>query len=208
MPSRDLVAGFRTVARRLRDRDLRSLWFTALSFARIYRRLILLERSLGTVPPVSFAASFRVAALEDNEVGAYLAFRRDQDAATIRSRLSQGHRCFAVWHQEQIVHAAWAATGRAPIEYLTRDLTLDSGEVFVFDAYTEPAFRGQGASPVRALVLGHHFRTHGYQRVLTAVHPENTVGFRPLEKLATRRVGVIGYLGIGPWRWHFCHRRR
>jgi hypothetical protein len=201
------VAGLRAFGRHLRDRGLRGLWSKALSFGRIYRRLILLERPLSAIPEVSIPASLRVTVLQDSEIGAYLGFRRDQGAAKIRCRLAQGHRCFAVWHEDQIVHAAWAATGRAPIEYLSRDLALRPGEVFTFDSYTAPAFRGRGASPLRALVLGQHFRAHGYQSVLTTVLPENTVGFRPLEKVGAERVGVIGYIGVGPWRWHFCHRR-
>ncbi len=204
----DPVAGLRIVGRHLRNWALRVLWFKALSFGRIYRRLTLLERPLSAIPEASSPPSIRVTELSDSEIGAYLTFRPDQDAETIHRRLAQGHRCFAVWHEDRIVHAAWAATGRAPVEYLSHDLALDPGEVFVFDSYTALAFRGRGASPLRALVLGRHFRAHGYQSVLTAVHPENTAGFRPLEKVGARRVGVIGYIGIGPWRWHFCRRAR
>ena len=188
-------------------RALRDLWFKALSFGRIYRRLVLLDRPLSAIPDIATPASLRVTVLADSEINAYLALRRDQDATTFRGRLGKGHHCFAVWHKEQIVHAAWAATGRAPIGYLSRDLTLAPGEVFVFDAYTAPTFRGRGASPFRALVMGEHFRDRGYRSVLTAVHPENTVGFRPLEKVGAKPVGLIGYFGMGPWRWHFCHRR-
>ena len=204
----DAVAGLRAVGRRLRDRELRGLWFKALSFGRIYRRLILLERPLSeAMPDASIPPSIQITVLRDSEISAYLALRPDQGAAKIRCRLAHGQRCFVVWHAGQIVHAAWAATGQAPIEYLSRDLALGPGEVFVFDAYTAPASRGRGASPLRALVLGRYFFTRGCRCVLTAVHPENRAGFRPLEKLGAERVGVIGYLGIGPWRWHFCRRR-
>jgi len=208
MAGHDLFAGVRHFARRLFDRNLKTLWFSALAISRIYRRLIVLERSLSVATPISIATSFRVAPLEDTEVGAYLALRRDQNAATIHRRLAQGHGCFVVWHQGEIVHAAWTATGRVRIEYLSRDLVLHTGEVFVFDAYTGTAFRGRGASPLRALVQGNHLRAQGYDRVITMVSPENTVGFRPLEKVGTKPVGVIGYVGIGPWRWHFYHRSR
>ena len=98
--------------------------------------------------------------------------------------------------------------GAGPIDYLSRDLALQPNEVFVFDAYTLPTFRGRGLSPARALVLGQHFRSRGYHRLLTAVHPENAVGFRPLGKLGTKPVGMIGYVGIGGWRWHFRRERR
>jgi hypothetical protein len=187
---------------------LRTLWFAGLSFTRIYRRLILFGRTLNQADPeIPLPGSMRVAILAESEIRAFLAFRPDQDASEIRRRLDQDHRCFTVWHEQQIIHAAWAVTGRVHIEYISRDLALAPNEVYVYDAFTAPAFRGRNASPVRALALGEHFRSHGYRRLLTAVRPENKVGFRPLEKVGTRRVGVIGYVGVGRLRWHFCRWR-
>ena len=186
---------------------VRDIWFSGLAFLRLYRRLILLERPVDpAVGPPPATASMRVAVVGDEAIEAYLAFRPDQSEEEIRRRLAEGHLCFAVWHVERIVHAAWVAVGRAPIEYLSRELDLDPDEVFVFDAFTTPGFRGHGASPLRALAVGRHFATRGFRRVLTAVHPENRTGFRPVEKVGSRRVGVLGYVGIGPWRRHFRRR--
>lgn len=187
---------------------LRTLWFAGLSFTGVYRRLVLLERSLEQpLPEIPVPGSMRVTMLAASEIEAYMAFRPDQDASEIRRRLDQDHRCFAVWHEQRIIHAAWAATGRARIEYLSRDLALAPDEVYVYEAFTAPGFRGRNASPIRALALGEHFRSRGYRRIVTAVRPENTVGFRPLEKVGTLRVGVVGYVGVGRLRWHFCRRR-
>jgi GNAT superfamily N-acetyltransferase len=192
---------------RLDAQELADLWFAGLAFLGIYRRLVLLERPVSpAVPRIQTRTSMRVNLLGPDELTAYLAFRPDQSGEGIRRRLKEGHVCFAVWHEARIVHAAWVAVGRAPIEYLARDLSLGPDEVFVFDAFTAPAFRGHGASPLRALAVGQHFGVRGYRRVLTAVHPENRTGFRPLEKVGSRRVGIVGYAGIGPWRWHFCRR--
>jgi hypothetical protein len=203
MRSSDIAA----VLSRLRTR-LRTLWFGGLSVARVYRRLTLLARPLDQAgPEIPVPPSMRVAPLAASEVDAYVAFRPDRGAAEIRRRLDQGHECFAVWHEGRIIHAAWAVAGRAHVEYLSRDLELESGEVYIYDAFTAPAFRGRNASPVRALAMGAHFRARRCRSVLTAVRPENTAGFRPLEKVGTEPVGVIGYIGIGPLRWHFSRRR-
>ena len=184
------------------------LWFAALAAARIYRRLVLLTRPVGlSEPELAAPPGVRIALLIPEEIGAYLAFRPEQSDAEIRARLSRGYRCFAAWHEQQIVHAAWAATRRAPIDYLSHEIELSPDEVFVFDAFTAPASRGRNLSPLRAVVMGRHYHEHGYRRVLTAVHPENRIGFRPLQKVGTRPVGLIGYVGIGPLRWHFCRRR-
>jgi len=189
-------------------RPIAELSFAALSAARIYRRLVLLARPVGlSEPELAAPTGVRIAVLTPEDIGAYLAFRPEQSGAEIRARLSRGYRCFAAWQEQQIVHAAWGATQRAPIDYLSHEIELCPDEVFVFDAFTAPASRGRNLSPLRALVMGRHYHEQGYRRVLTAVHPENRVGFRPLEKVGTRPVGLIGYVGIGPLRWHFCRGR-
>ena len=189
-------------------RPLADIWFAALGAARIYRRLVLLARQLGSAAPELAAPSgVRIAVLAPEEIGAYLAFRPEQSGAEIRVRLSRGYLCFAAWHGEQILHAAWGATQRAPIDYLAYEIDLSPDEVFIFDAFTAAAARGRNLSPLRAVLMGRHYYDRGYRRVLTAVHPENRVGFRPLEKVGTRPVGLIGYVGIGPLRWRFCRGR-
>jgi len=189
-------------------RPLADLWFAALGAARIYRRLVLLTRPLApSALELSAPAGVRIDVLAPEEIGAYLAFRPEQTGAEIGIRLSRGHLCFAAWHDRQIVHAAWGATERAPIEYLSHEIELSPDEVFIFDSFTAPASRGRNLSPLRAVVMGRHYHEQGYRRVLTAVHPENRVGFRPLLKVGTRPVGLIGYVGIGPLRWHFCRGR-
>lgn len=203
----DSVFASRLLARELTQEGLKGLWFRGLSFTRIYRRLIVLERPLAEpTAEVPIALSMSVGVLDERQVPAYAVLRPDQDLAAVRRRFAKGHPCFVVWHEDQIIHAAWVATGRTTIEYLSRELVLAPDEVYVYDAFTAPRFRGCGASPFRALAMGDHLRARGYRRVLTAVHPENRRGFRPLEKVGTRRVGVIGYFGIGPWRWQFSRR--
>jgi len=184
------------------------LWFAALSSARIYRRLLLLARLLSpSAPDIAAPSPIRIAVLAYEDIDAYLAFRPEESGAEIRSRFSRGHLCFAAWHEGQIVHAAWGATHRAPIDYLSREIELGSDEVFVFDAFTATASRGRNLSPLRALAMGHHYRDRGFRRVLTAVLPENRTGLGTLEKIGTQPVGLIGYIGVGSWRWHFCRGR-
>ena len=208
MLAKDTGGGPRIGPRSPAIRPLADLWFAALGAARIYRRLVLLARPLGHfAPELAAPAGIRIAVLAPDEIDAYLAFRPEQTGPEIRTRLSCGHLCFAAWHDGQIVHAAWGATRRAPIDYLSHEIELSPDEVFVFDSFTAPASRGRNLSPLRAVVMGRHYHERGYRRVLTAVHPENRVGFRPLEKVGTRPVGLIGYVGVGPLRWHFYRGR-
>jgi len=184
---------------------IEKLWFGGLARARIYRRLILRERLLnGPSPDVFVRVQVGVSLLAPATIDAYMAFRPDQSIAEIRRRFDDGQRCFAVWHERRIIHAAWAATGRARIDYLSTEITLAPDEVWVYEVFTAPAFRGMGASPARMIEMMRYFRERGYGRLLGAILPENRSSLRLGEKVGwTRSIGVIGYLGLGPWRHVF-----
>jgi RimJ/RimL family protein N-acetyltransferase len=189
---------------------VKRLWFRGLARARIYRRLILREVPLSqSLPDPSARVSVCVSRLAAGEIGAYTAFRPDQSVAEVRRRLDEGQQCFAVWHDRRIIHAAWAVTGRAGIEYLSTEITLAPDEVCSYDVFTSPSFRGLGASPARTREMMRYFRDRGYRCLLGAILPENRSSLRLAEKVGRyRRIGVIGYVGLGPWRHVFCRIER
>ena len=189
---------------------IKRLWFRGLSRARIYRRLIIRERLLSQpFPEVPARVPVRVSLLAAGEIDAYMAFRPDQSIAEVRRRLDEGQQCFVAWHDRQIIHAAWAVTGRARIEYLSTEIALAPDEVYSYDVFTSPAFRGLGVAPARMLETIRYFRDRGYRCQLSAILPENSPGLRPGEKIGGRiRIGVIGYVGLGPWRHVFCRMER
>jgi ribosomal protein S18 acetylase RimI-like enzyme len=181
------------------------LWVKGLSFTRIRRRLVMIERTLSEpAPEISARVPIRVGVLAAGEVDAYLRLRSDQDAVEIRRRLAEGQQCFVAWHERQIIHASWAAPRLARVDYLSAEITLAPDEVYVHGVFTAPAFRGLGASPVCILEMVRYFRTRGCRRLLAVVSPENRSGFRPWEKLGYRRIGLLGFTGLGPWRRPFC----
>jgi hypothetical protein len=189
---------------------IKRLWFLGLARARIYRRLILREVPLSqTDPDVSADVPVCVSLLAAGEIDAYMAFRPDQTVAEVRRRLDEGQQCFAVWHDRRIIHAAWAATGRARIEYLSTEIALAPDEFYAHDAFTLPAFRGMNASPARSREMMRYFRDRGYRCLLAANLPENRSGLRLAEKVGRyRQIGVIGYVGLGLWRHVFCRLDR
>ena len=187
---------------------IKRLWFGGLARARVYRRLILRERLLNQPSPALPAGrKVGVSLLAAAEIDAYMTFRPDQSRAEVRRRLGGGQLCFAVWHDRRIIHAAWAATGRAGIEYLSTEITLEPDEVWSYDVFTVPAFRGMGASPARMAAMIEYFRDRGYRCLMGAILPENRSSMRLGDKVGwTRSIGVIGYVGLGSWR-HVFHRR-
>ena len=196
---------FRRALEILRREGMRALWFRGLGQT-MYRRAVVLVLPLDQpVVRATARADVVVERLTQADVDEYATFRPDTAASEAHRRLAAGHLCFVARHDGRIVHACWAATGSAWVEYLRRDLVLPERAVYHYDSYTTPAFRGRNISAVRVSEAARHFRASGYDRVIAIVVPENRTAFRPLEKAGYRRVGTIGYVGLGRWRCHFDH---
>jgi ribosomal protein S18 acetylase RimI-like enzyme len=118
--------------------------------------------------------------------------------------LSQGQVCFVARHQGTIASTCWAAKQRARIDYLGCEIGLADDEIYIYESYTAPRFRSLNIAAVRGSEMMRHFRDSGYRRFVGVLMPENKAAFRPAEKVAYRRVGVIGYVKLGPWRRFFC----
>jgi len=189
----------------LRNEGIKSFSFKALSATKLYRRLLLIHRFLdqpeGQATP---RTQVTVDLLRKNEIGEYPLFRSESDSSDIRDRLEAGQLCFIVKHKSDIVHASWAVTGRAWIEYLSTQIWLPPDEVYIYESFTSPAFRGQNISPTRSLEMARYFRNAGFRRIIAAMIPEDNRAFRAAKKTGYRPFGVIGYLKIGPWRYDFC----
>ena len=192
----------------LRREGLRSLWFHVLGET-VYRRAVLFERVLSDpIPSAPAAIPVEVSLLKPSEVDDYVAFHRGLDAAEVRGRLDRGGKCFIARHQGAIVNACWTAEGSVWIEYLGCRIELARDEVYVYNNYTDPRFRGRNIPLVRAVVMLQHFRELGYRRLVAVVVPENKAAFRSPDKAGYRPIGVIGSIKIGPWRrdrlsaWH------
>lgn len=113
--------------------------------------------------------------------------------------------CFVAWHEGQIIHATWVAFGHAWIAYLNREITLAPNEVYSYESFTVPAFRGQNVYGACLSYEQQVLKRAGYCRIVLAIMPENKAAFRPVEKAGFRPIGVIGYLRLGPWRCNFTH---
>jgi GNAT superfamily N-acetyltransferase len=165
----------------------------------------LLDAPLADVTP---RVPVHIEVLEQTDVDQYLAFRPDANLADIRQRLASGQRCFIARHQGQIVYAEWSATGRVWLGYLSYELCLAPDEVYSYDSFTTPEFRGQRIAPACSVYMQRTRREAGYTRVVMMNLPDNETSIRVSEKVGYRRFGTIGYVQLGPWRWHFCWIRR
>jgi hypothetical protein len=180
-----------------------SLWCKILALIG-YRRVLLVEQSLDApIAPVTARVPVTIGRLRETEVDEYLAFHPEVEAGDIRHRLQAGDQCFTARYQGTIVHAAWAAPGRARIDFLGRDLDLAPDEVYIDGSRTVPSFRGHNITGARSAETRRYYQEAGYRRSLAVVFPENGPACRAVERQGYRPVATIGYVKLGPWRFDF-----
>lgn len=167
--------------------------FRALATLRLYRRLFLLERLLDEpLPDFPLPPGVAIERLGPDDLDAYAAFRPGQGRAACERRLAAGHWCYATRCAGGIVGAVWLAAGWGSIE------------VYTYDLYTAPAVRGLGLTRASRVPHLRLLRALGYRRVLASVSPDNHAAWALQAAVGFRRIAQMGYVGIGPWRRHFC----
>jgi hypothetical protein len=169
-----------------------------------YRRMILMVRPLDATTP-SFSPRLPVTfeMLTERDLPAYERFRSGQGVTSIQGCLARGGRCFAVYHEGRIVHAVQVATGQVYVPYLRRRLILQAGDVYSYDSFTLPGYRGYELAPARAVHVMRYYRQEGYQRMVCLIAVENKAGRHVMQKLGYQSLGLYNYLRIGPWQRHW-----
>jgi hypothetical protein len=193
----------RRAAKTLREQGARSFALKLLSWARIYRRLLLCAIY---APPTEMKADIpvEVSLLEEGEVDEYLAADSEADPATVQRRLGEGQRCFVGRWDGRIVGSAWTALGHVWIDYLQYDLPLEPDEFFVYDIRTFPEFRGHNVSHTVGAWLGKYMTDLGFiRRGLALFFSENIPSLEMISAAGFEPVALVGYLRLGPIRRDF-----
>jgi hypothetical protein len=173
----------------------------------LYRRMLCLVYPLqGRRIPVYNAqldVEFRL--LQKDELGAYRTFRPQVATRKIESRLEQGHRCFTSWHHDKIVDAGWTATGDVAVPYLERVLSLEPGDIYSYDAYTHPDYRGYGLYMARNSLTARTNQKEGFRRSVALVAPENYTAWVILTRSGLETIGEYSFVRI-PFRGVYWQR--
>jgi hypothetical protein len=187
----------------LREEGLKSLWFKVLGEIG-YRRVTLFVREFEEHPvEIVTRVPVQLDRLQPGEIDDYLALRPEGDPDDIRRRLAAGQICFTARVAGRLVHVCWIATGRARIAYLAREIQLAPDEVYSYESFTAPEFRGSHVAPARGAYMQQTMRRSGYRRAVAVVVPENKPAYRAVEKAGFHRVGMLRTFWIGKWRRNF-----
>lgn len=197
---RSLPGSLRRAREILRQGGFRLLLVKVLGET-VHRRAVIMAFDLvgaSTPPPARIA--FDVEFLDEREIDEFLDFhpfaRRDE----IVARFERGERCLVARRRGRLVSAQWAAPRGAPIADLEVWPRLAPGEIYVYDAFTDPAFRGWGAYPAVADGLVRRFAQEGYVRMVGVVRIDADRAKRNHEQSGARRFGSVGSFRLGSFR--------
>ena len=208
-PTATRVGALRRAVEIYREEGLYALWIKFLGEF-VYRRLLYLERPLAEpLTEVAASLSLHIDRLHPNEIDAYLAFHDEDPREQIEHRFSLGEICFVARADGDIVCANWACEGKVIsehwIRYVRHALPIAEDEVYLYDSYTSPDYRGLRIAPCLAVWVLDYYRKRGYRRTTTAIVPENHANLRARAKSGFRVCGSLGYIRTGFRLRHF-HR--
>jgi ribosomal protein S18 acetylase RimI-like enzyme len=187
----------------LRNEGLTSFWFKALAMLG-YRRLLVFERMLNVpLPDIASRLPLTITSLGPEEISDYTDFRGVDAAPTAAARAAAGDVCFVASFEKRIVASGWATTTAPWLDYLEAPLAFHPGDVYLYDLYTLPEYRGRGIGLAFWAAQLRHFQAAGCRRVLSTIEPENLRSVRIAAKTGGRPIFIQGRWHVGSWRRDF-----
>jgi hypothetical protein len=164
----------------------------------VYRRMLVMVYPLKgrTIPIYRAQIDIDFRSLAPDEIGAYLRFRPGVQKDDVARRLARGDRCHASWHEGSIVDACWTATGNVFVHYLNRFIALERGDIYSYDAYTLPAYRGYGIYMARNSYTARRNQKEGYKRSVALVAPENYTAWLILTRSGLETIGEYSFIRL------------
>jgi hypothetical protein len=172
--------------------------FGARSLTTFYRRMLFLAYQLEGVriPTYSPVIETTFGTLSPRDVDSYLGLRPDTPRSEVERRLGRGDRCFVSWAGNRIVDACWSATGSVYVPYLARFLHVPDGDIYSYDSYTLPAYRGRGLYMARNSYTAQANQAEGFRRSIALVAFENYSAWLILTRSGLRTLGAYHYLRL------------
>jgi hypothetical protein len=133
---------FCRLAQILRDEGCAGLWFRCLALLG-YRRLgFMVCRLDASAPRIESRVTVEVTRLTESDGEAYVKFRRGESMTDFHDRIAKGCVCYAAKHEGRLASVSWVAEGRGILRSLDSTFELKPDQVYLFDSFTPPDFRG------------------------------------------------------------------
>lgn len=159
-----------------------------------YRRYDLFEAvPIATSPSLPKGYDFRPATVHDTE--ALSAFTRTS-RCEVQRRFAFGDSCFVVWRDARPASVFWIHRGACYVRGAGFYLAADLETIYLYDAYTPPAYRRKGLYKAGLRCLTNVLVDRGAKRITQLVEPGNRPVLRTIPQLGYTRTLKIRHLRI------------
>lgn len=160
-----------------------------------------LDEPIVPVPP-RLDGSISLLTAEDAQD--YVRFHSNISSEEYLERLGRGQYCFVVRDASgELASATWVATASVWIDFVDREVTLQEDEVYLYDSYTAPQFRGKRLQPYLCADILTEIRDKGYRRAAVIIAPENRSNIASRQRSGFRKTGNLFRIRIGSLRRDF-----
>jgi GNAT superfamily N-acetyltransferase len=170
-----------------------------------YGRLLLLERFLdepiaAVTPQIPVAFS----TLAPAQIDEYLQCHGEFPRSDLEERFARGDEGFVARHEGRIVCTSWTSGTVRYFSTLGCRYAPGPSEVYLYDSFTHPAFRGLAIAPALGVHVLERLRGAGITRATMAVSVQNFANRRARAKTGFRPYERMDYLRLGrrAWHWH------
>lgn len=115
-------------------------------------------------------------------------------------RMKAGSRCYGVRMNNQIVTMSWVATDHVWIDFIRREMILNKAEIYIYDSYTQPEYRGRHLQGIMLKQVLAQYRKAGYRQIGVIIAPENRSNIKSRTRSGFKRKHWIFAIKIG--RFH------
>jgi ribosomal protein S18 acetylase RimI-like enzyme len=129
--------------------------------------------------------------------------------SVIESRLEKGDKIFIAEHNNEPVAYLFAATSNTYIGEIDDWLMVNRGEVYLYDAFTAPEFRGRRIYPHLITEAAVHFKNRGYEHALIFSTVQNILSIKGITRCGFKCYKTVWFRNFLGWKsWRYQDRER
>ena len=117
-------------------------------------------------------------------------------ASTIAARSARGDRIFVAHHHGIIVAYIFATTEECTVGEIDDSLDVAQNEVYLYDAYTRPVFRGKGIYSYLITKATEYFKNESYEHAMIFSTKDNLSSNRGIERGGFKLYETVQYHNI------------
>ena len=100
-----------------------------------------------------------------------------------KRRLARGDSCYMAWVDGDCVHYSWVSRMPSYLGEIHRWLDIQPDEAYVYDCFTDAAFRGQQIFPAVLTAISRKLFAQGVKKVWIAAESHNRSSLRAISRL-------------------------